>query len=97
MLVPRPRLLSAPDVTRVADGLRAANEALTFADRLRALFHVDPLRRAARLRGRAAKLLARAEGAPPKRAARLRAKAAGLLAEAEALEAACGVQIDDKT
>jgi hypothetical protein len=69
--------------------LTTADRALTLAERLRALFQPDPKRRAARLRGQAAKLSARAAGAKPARALKLSARAAGKLAEAAALEAEC--------
>ena len=79
--------MTAPDMDRVAAGINTANAALTLAERIAAAFSIDPRKRAARLRGRAARLLARAESANPRKVARLRAMAAGCLAEAEALEA----------
>lgn len=79
---------SAPNLDRIADGLKAADAALTLVERVSGLFRFDPKRRAAKLRGKAASLLASAKTAKPRRAARLGARAAGLLAEAEALEGA---------
>lgn len=75
-----------PVSTRIADGLRTADAALTLGERLASLFRRTPLQRAAYLRNRAADLLVRAAGAPTKRALRLRARAAGLSAEADVLE-----------
>lgn len=83
---------SAPNLDRIADGLKAADAALTLTERLAQLFRQDPHRRAARLRGKAARLMEAAKTAHPRKAARLGARAAGLLAEAQALEHALVVE-----
>lgn len=76
----------ATPTDKINDGLAVAGAGLSLVERLARLFTPDPVRKAARLRGKARRLYARSlTVGSDKRADRMVARADGLAAQAAAL------------